>query len=231
MECHDVRLLLAFTQRPCEAVDAAEREAVAQHLKGCPDCAAFAHVDRALDDVLGQAMRDVPAPSDLKAKVMKRLAASRGAGRWKWSAGAAAAAALLAIGLYSYFLWSWPVVTGDDLATFVAQEEWNAERARQYLAEHGISVNLPPGFDGRYLRTVEIVEFKGRRVAKLGFLVRTDEGSASAIVLILPHHQFRVGSIADTTVPGWELEVRRQDDCSYLIFFRGELNLLRPPGA
>ena len=231
MQCHEVRLLLAFTERPCESVDAAEREAVAQHLKGCPDCTAYAQVERALDAALGRVMRDVPAPADLKPKVLKRLAASRGGLSWKWPAGAAAAAALLAIGLYSYFLWPLPVVTGDDVRTFVVQEEWNAERARQVLAEHGIVVNLPRDIDGRFLRTVEIVDFKGRRVAKLGYLVRAEEGSTSAIVLVLPHHQFRIGNIADTTIPGWELKIDRQDDCSYLIFFQGDLSPLRPPGA
>jgi hypothetical protein len=231
MQCHDIRLLLAFTQRPCESVDAAEREAVAQHLKGCPDCAAFAQAERTLDDALGQVMRDVPAPADLKPKVLKRLAASRGRGRWKWSA-AAAAVLLLAIGggVSWHLHWSRPDVTSDDLAVMAAQDGLNPEQAIEYLAEHGLSVKFPPDFDYfRYLRTVEIVEFKGRRVAKL-VLVRADEG-VSASILILPNNQFRTNSILDTTVPGWTVEVRRQDDCTYLIFFRGQLERLRPVNA
>ena len=58
MECHDVRLLLTFSERRCEQIDAAERNAVAQHLNGCHDCAAFAAAERAVDESLGQLMRD-----------------------------------------------------------------------------------------------------------------------------------------------------------------------------
>jgi hypothetical protein len=230
MECHDVRLLLAFTERPCESVDAAERAAVAQHLNGCPDCAAFVQAERALDDALGQAMRDVPAPADLKPKVLKSLAASRGTGRWKWSAVAATAAALLlAVGM-SWYHWSRPVVTIDDLAEIFVQEPWDAERASRYLSEHGLSGSLPPDLDSGYLRTVEIVQMKGRQVAKLGY-ARTDEQPASAIVLILPHNQFRTDGIEATNVPGWDLLILRQDGCTYLIFFRGQLERLKPIGA
>ena len=38
MECHDVQQLLAFAQRKCENLDAAERTAIRAHLDGCPDC-------------------------------------------------------------------------------------------------------------------------------------------------------------------------------------------------
>lgn len=227
MECHDVRLLLAFTQRPCESVDAVEREAVAQHLNGCPECAAFAQGERALDDALGHVMRDVPVPADLQSQLMKRLTDSRSTVRWKGSAAAAAALLLTLAGGLSWHHWSRPEVTIDDVMEIAAQDRWDAERAQQYLGNHGLSVRFPQDFDYRYLQTVEIVEFKGRRVAKLGF-ARADEGSASANVLILPTHTFRTSRIADPAVPGWtSVEIRREDDCTYLIFFRGQLGLLR----
>ena len=94
MECHDIRLLLAFAQRSCEQLDAIEREAIAEHLHSCPDCAALAQAERHVDELLGQVMRDVPVPGDLKQKVMKRLTAQPR--RVPWS-GLAVAAALLAI--------------------------------------------------------------------------------------------------------------------------------------
>ena len=65
MECHDIRLLLAFAQRPSEQLDAVEREAIAQHLHTCPDCAALAQAERHVDELLGQVMRDVSEASSL----------------------------------------------------------------------------------------------------------------------------------------------------------------------
>jgi hypothetical protein len=219
--------LLAFTQRPCESVGDAERAAVAQHLNGCPDCAAIAQGERVLDVTLAQVMRDVPAPAELKPKVLKRLAASRGVGRWKGAAALAAAAALLlAVGV-GWHHWSRPYIASDDLTAIVVHDIWNKDQADQYLTEHGLTVSLPTDFNYQYVQTVAVVEFKGRRVAQLGF-ARTDEQRASATVLILPHNQFRTGNIVDTAVAGWEVAVRSQDDCTYLIFFRGQLDWLRP---
>ena len=130
MECQDVRVLLAFTERPCEAVDAAERAAVARHLQVCADCTAFAQGQRALDEALGPVLRDVPVPADLKPKVMKRLSASRGPRRWKGAVAAAAGLLLALAGGLSYHFYSSRIeVTDDDLGQIVAQDRWQGGNA------------------------------------------------------------------------------------------------------
>ena len=91
MECHDARTLMLFA-RSSEAVDAAEKAALQQHLDGCPDCAARAQAERHADEALTKLMQDVPVPADLKGKLLKRLADDRPAKPWRWLASAAAVA-------------------------------------------------------------------------------------------------------------------------------------------
>lgn len=238
MECHDIQQLLAFVNRKCEELDAPERAALREHLEKCPDCTAISHAERHADETLGRVLRDVLAPADLKQKVMKRLAAERGVAQWhalKRVAPAAAAVLLCVIfGGTAWHLWPLPDVSVNDAVEFarhddaLVEKQWSEEQARNFLADRGLRVQLPDEFDFRFLRQVEVAEFKNRRVAKLSFLTELQNGqTAKADVLILPHRQFRVDKLPVQDVnDATNLRFLHRDDFTYVIFYRDNIDLL-----
>src|SRR5262252_6889654 len=109
MECHEARMLLAFTRPGNDAMDAAERAEVQRHLEACPECAAMARSEQAVDGAFGKAMREVAIPAGLQQRVLAKVAANR---PYPWPAIAAAAAILLTIaGAGTWWLWPLPCVT------------------------------------------------------------------------------------------------------------------------
>ena len=87
-------------------------------------------------------------------------------------------------------------------------------------------MDLPQEFNYEFLRAIEILDFKGCRVAKLGFA----GNGALADILILPDKQFRT-KIDATNVADWDVQTHHEGNCSFLIFFRGQLDALRTPPA
>lgn len=227
MDCQDVRLLLAF-QRRAEAVEAAERQALRRHLETCPDCAAFVQSEEATDRALGAALRDVPVPPELQARLLERLADARKP-RWRWVAASAAAAAvlLLTLGLVGYsFLRPRPVDL-DAFAYAVDGQARNApEQVEQWFAEAGLPMKFPPNFNDRYLLSYDIVQFQGRSVPKLVFF-REGDRCAVAQVLVLDENRFLVSDesgrpvdamqpIARTTYNVWPMQGQ---DSVYLVYY------------
>jgi len=225
MNCQHVRQLLAFVDRKCEELDPAERDAVKQHLEQCAECAAVAQSERSVDAALGTVMRDVDVPAALKANVLKRLAAERGKGRWKWAAGAVAATLLIAA-VTAGIIWQarQPIsVVQNDLepSNFFVDHPHLNQDPRAYLAKEGLPDVLPQQFDLRFLQYVEVVEFKGRRIAKLAF----SRGNDRAVVLILPAKHYRTTDLREDPT---NLEIQYSEDRHFifLILFRGNLSAL-----
>jgi hypothetical protein len=133
---------------------------------------------------------------------------------------------LLAIcsGTSWYFLHK-PVLTIDDLA--VASEvvangpNWTGDGVERHLEEQGLTVRAPARFKYRYLQQVDVVEIRGRRVARLTF--RNDDQSASATVFIIDSTQFNVGHLRNQS----GIEVRpgegHQAGFTYVIHWVGNL--------
>lgn len=231
MECHDVRLLLSFAYRGCENLDVTEREALEQHLGKCPGCAACAQADRQLDQTLGKVMRDVPIPADLKHNVLKRLAAQRRPVPWKWVA--AAAAVLIAVSTMGIVrhLHAPPEIEPEDVQRFVFHQGngYDAKQVEQFFADQGLKVRAPRIFRYEFLERADIVEFKGRRVAKLTFFRPDggDERAASAEVLILSAHDFNLSKVTEMEIPGTvTIRIRAEDDFRFLISSRGRFDAL-----
>src|SRR5947209_7636374 len=106
MDCKNARLLLEFARPGGRELEAADAEALHQHLAECSECAALAHDEQRADEHLGRAMRDVPVPAGLRERVLKRLSVERDAWYRRWLVRwAAAAAVLLAVGLLGYHYW------------------------------------------------------------------------------------------------------------------------------
>ena len=232
MECHDALQLLAFVNRPNEELDAAERAALREHLEKCPDCGARLNAERRGDDVLAAVMRDVPVPGDLKAKVLKRLTAERGEASWRSIKRVSmAAAAVILIGAtasVAWIVWPLPKITRDYLIQEIVPDNWSKEQVEEYFKEQGLLIQAPTDFNYQWLQQAEVVEFKGRRVAKLTFS-RTDDKAAIAQVLIISSKQFRTNEIDSNEEIAGTTRIRIHhnpnfDEFTYLIFYRGNLD-------
>src|SRR5947199_10073810 len=84
MDCKTARLLLDFDRPGAADLERADADALEGHLAGCPQCDALAHSERQLDATLGRAMRQVEVPDGLRAQLLARLEAERGAWYRRW---------------------------------------------------------------------------------------------------------------------------------------------------
>lgn len=227
MECQDTRVLLAYFERNCERLDAPERDAIQKHLDACPDCAALAAQERAVDQALGSAMRDVAIPAGLQGRLLDRLARERGPAPWKrWTAAGAAAILLAVIGSATWHYWPKPEIGARDI---VAKSDWSKPQAEDYLREQGLNVVAPARFKYEYLRQVDVVVLHGRSVARLTF--RNEEQTASAEVFILPAGRFDVDG--DLRMQSGITIREGEDDQAgfiYIIHHSGNLQALEAQG-
>src|SRR5262249_43950502 len=108
MDCKNARLLLEFARPQCAELEATDAEALERHLADCPDCATLAQYERRLDERLGQAMRAVPVPQDLRKRLLNRLAVERDAWYRRWlvrAAGLVGAAAAIGLVVWAGINW------------------------------------------------------------------------------------------------------------------------------
>ena len=78
----------------------------------------------------------------------------------------------------------------------------NEEEVEAHFAELGFPVKVPRDFDYRFLERADIVEFKGRRVAKLTFSSIDNDRTAIAYVLIISPRQFRTSNLPARNIAG-----------------------------
>jgi hypothetical protein len=196
MECQDVRLMLAFTQRAAEGVDATERQAVEQHLTGCPECSSVAQGSTAFDRVIGAAMRAVPVPPAAVDQLSKRLAQRRPR-PLPWIA--AAAALLLSASMGSYWYLSQPAILEVSTLEHVASRAGNsADDVEQWFHGAGLHMSAPRQFDFRQLIAYDVVEFEGRRVPKLVFFHPSERNERASVAQVLV---LRVDEFSPTNLP------------------------------
>jgi hypothetical protein len=214
-------------------MDAIEQAAARQHLAACPECAALAQSERRVDEAIASAMRDVPVPADLQQKVLKRLSSQRARFPWK-RATVSAIAAMVLIGVsVSWYLRPKSVVSINDVAYVVHLDTWDKDKIESYFQTQNLTVRVPDKFNYRYLHHLDVVEFKGQRVAKLT-LARLDGDPVVATILILPSKHFRIdASLQDSTV----MEIRHarhnvdgvDAEFTFLIFYNGRLERFEDP--
>ncbi len=228
MDCHDLRVLLALTHRS-DAIDPTERAAIQQHLEACADCATLSQTEKAVDAAFASAMRAVPIPSGLEARLRTRLTAVRPR---PWPKVAAVAAAVLLL-LGGLALW-WttrplPRVGWDAAVEIVQRKNLDPDQVERWYAERGIEMVSCRQFDHNYLWTFDVVEFRGQRVPKLIFY-RDVKGTPVILqVLVLPTKHFDTSELQATTIPfpeqSVEISVQRpESDDGYVYLFVGGQN-------
>jgi hypothetical protein len=221
MDCHDVRPLLPYFYRAAQELDATDRQDVQGHLDTCPACARLVHAEQALDHALGTVVRAVPVPVEAPARLLVKLADARRPKPWQWVVrGAAAAAVLLSLSLaaYAYFR-PMPV----DVEAF-AQDMKERSRSgfddvEDWFHHRGLAMKRPPGFDGRFLQSFDVVDFQGRRAPKLVFRRSSDQGPIVAYVVVLDR-RFSIPE-ADHPLVGSSVHVLTNDELTYLVYVTG----------
>jgi hypothetical protein len=207
------------------------KETLDTHLRDCGRCRRQAQAERRADEHVGAALRQVPVPNDLSARLKLRLAAERRSTyrRFVLRLGrdlAVAAALLLAIFLGGRY-WSYynrPVLDLEEMVN--SQLDWQPEQIeRLATATLRTSIVLPRNFNYGRLYSYSVQELKGRLVPRL--LFRSPDGRI-AEVLILTDAQFNLGRSLDKPRFGsgnltMELRLDQQDPrIGYLFIYSGE---------
>jgi hypothetical protein len=188
MECRDAQFYLRLRRHTADELGADVTGALDGHLGGCPACAADARAAAAFDRAIGSAMRAVPVPADLRARLITRAAAQRGAVlRHKlYRAAAACAAALLLVGIgFGVFSATRPKVDTDLLVTRAEEQVSDPEGyTRHWLQAQKLPDQLPRPFDFSLLDSCQIVKVQGRDVPVVAFRspVPGDNGFARVYV-------------------------------------------------
>jgi hypothetical protein len=108
MDCKTARTLIDFDRPNASELEPRDVQDLADHLDRCPECGAAAQAERSLDYSLGQAMRQVDVPKDLRQNIVLRLDAERGAWyrrRIGYVVRVAAVAALVLLGVFGINRW------------------------------------------------------------------------------------------------------------------------------
>jgi hypothetical protein len=154
MDCKNARLLLEFIHPGSAELDAAEAEALHQHLGECPDCAAQAREERRADEHLGRAMRDVPVPAGLRERVLKRLTVERDAAHRRLLVrGVVAAAALFVAGWLGYSWWfgGLSAVDGNAVHAVVNGQPFSSPGdVEKGFASMGVTTVVPSRYEFNY---------------------------------------------------------------------------------
>ena len=234
MQCQVVRSQLPFLLAAgADQLDADAQAALRSHLEKCPACSAWLERERRLDEHLGKALRDVLVPDGLKSKILTRLALQPRRVPRSWMA--AAACVLVALGLSgSWYFWPNPRLSIDDIQRIAQRGEEHAtpESVEAWFRERRLTMAAPREYDYTFLQSLEVVEFKGRRVPKLIFYRERSSRSTMAEVLVLSTAQFQLGDLQafDRLAVGSKVVSLRQD-ADYPEFFhlrisQGDFDLL-----
>jgi hypothetical protein len=229
MQCKTARQLLEFARPRKPELEWVELDELEAHLADCPECGPLAQAERQMDNRLGQAMRSVSIPENLRDRLVTRLEAERKIRNWKrrrWLAiPAAAAVILLAVG----FGWMWLQKPGYIDASGAAEAAWGKiinprpDGVEDYFRSEGIHTVAPPDANYSLLRYYGVAPFQGKQVP---FLLFTD-GSKDAHVFILPTKDFDVAEAAlyqQMVGSGWQTAIRYDPSgkYGYLVIYLGE---------
>jgi hypothetical protein len=222
MDCKHARLLLTFT-RDRAHLDAGDAQGLQSHLGQCRDCDTLFAAESRFDEVVGQAMRAVAIPPELKERLLTKLTPPRRPWTIRRLVPAAIAACLLvALGLsWHLFLARQPVrleVDTEEMVVSAFTSPPRCDKVEEWFKERKVSMVFPPMFDDRRLESISVGVHQGKRVAKL-FFIHTVEGRVStAHVLCLDARDFTVDPVMEAS---YKPLVRKHENGFIYIIYSG----------
>jgi hypothetical protein len=230
MDCKTARLLLDFDRPGASELERADAAALEDHLAGCSQCDAWALAERPFDAALGQAMRQVEVPDGLRAQLLARLEAERGAWYRRWYGhGFRALAAAAALLLLVWGWWYWrseqprPVQPEGVVQAFNLSRT-NRDEVQASLKALGVATELPRDLNYAYLLSHGVTDLPGHPGTKVAQLV-FNHNDRLALVFVLPTRQFEVRPDAgDFSGYAYKLKavVRPGDPYPYLVLYNGD---------
>jgi len=191
MDCKTARLLLDFARPLAAELEEGDGDALASHLADCSDCAAVRRTEQRFDEPIGRAMRDVPVPSELRDRIVHRLAAQRDSWYRRRIFGPLVGAA--AAGLFVWFgLHELTRPIEPDLARL--QDEINAVGTPTPIVVQWLQRRdgkEPPGFNAGLLTHSALADFQGKKVPLLEYR----QGADQAWVYVLNDRDFNLKSL------------------------------------
>ena len=200
MDCDNARQWLAFA-RPGE-LEAGDLADLDEHLAACPDCAPFARAERQADDAVARAMRIVPIPDGMRARLTTRLATARTAW-WKQLVLQTAAVSVGTL-LTATLIYTATRPTLDLMATAEAANIqsglWKPHQrgfddANDLLRALGSPPVAPGDFDYRFLKMVSRMDSHGVRSAPTLLFTRGD--AYAKVVLVRESEIKNLRQLAD----------------------------------
>lgn len=227
MECKTARLLLPFLRTPGE-LPPEDVQAIETHLAGCPECRAAVKSEAEFDRAVAQAMVDVAVPAGLQDAIRTRLA-QENARVWRRRlvrVSAVAAGLLLVVSIALGWWQSRIVFSPEQFAAeqdqqFIIELDRRLESAEDYFRGQNLRTELPRDFDYGLLQSLEVVNVKGKSVAKLQFV----NGEAHAKVFVLPKRDFRLKQDVPPDVIGSHCTVEvinTSPDFLFVIIYTGK---------
>jgi hypothetical protein len=228
MDCETARLLLHFARPLASELDPREADALSDHLAECSKCATRAQNERQIDDHLGQAVRDVPVPPQLRGQILQRLQSDgRRQGRKRLlrfaAAGCAAALVLFAVWLG----WGrerqvaqvnpeefWHEVNNQIRNPPDQVEEWFQTRCH-------VKAVAPPQLNYDLLVSYDLANFEDQRLPRLLFV----QGGERAWVYIAQDNQFDVAALLRSSPVGYNVRVLghpTNPHIAYVVVYSGE---------
>lgn len=226
MDCKTARLLLDYARPASAELEAADAEALAEHVADCPDCGGLARAEGRVDQHMGAALRAVPVPEGLRDRVLSRLTAERRRRlRRRLLAGAglvSAAAAVVAIVLPLTLGHHKRLVVGDvSVAYHDRMSQLGKDRdevADWFQARYHVRMECPPQLNYNKLVYFDMADFQGVQVPMLLFV----HGQQRAFVYVLSGQQFDLNALDNSG--GYPVQLLRSADgrFAYVVVYTGD---------
>jgi hypothetical protein len=236
MDCKTARLILDLASPNPAEMQGSEAAALETHLGSCPDCDSFARIERQVEDRFGQAMRDVPVPAGLNARLLQRLGRERRAYYRRVGARVAPVAAtvllLLGLGLWWHFGQQHLLVPDpEDLVNreFLVGNSSAKQIEELFKTRNNVPMAAPLKFNEQYLdytllMDYGLVELNGQRVPMLLFV----KGPNRARIYVVSGKPFDVNATANLSARnslGFTFEARQHPETPnvvYLLVYSGD---------
>jgi hypothetical protein len=196
MECRDAQFYLRLRRHATDELGPDVTAALEGHLAVCLECGADARAAASFDRAVASAMRAVPVPSNLRAKLVAHVAAKQGAilrGRLYRAGTATAAVAALVLVVLGVLSGTRPKLDTNEMARKADEVIIDREGAlRNWLAAQKLPAQFPAelDFDPELLSFCGYDKIEGREVPVIQFRSRTDPAGFARVYIFREDGRF-----------------------------------------